>query len=84
MSKTDRGYRIIGGNGGGALNVAIDSQDKAFGWLCDAGEGVASGSYYSRTEKYEWWIQNGEKGDSADYREAKKAFEAAAARKVSP
>lgn len=67
------------GGGGGALDVVIDAQGKAFGWLCDASEGSDCGGVVIRRERYKWWIDRGPSGEADDYHEARRALGRAAA-----
>jgi hypothetical protein len=63
------------GNGGGALAVVVDESDRAFGWLCDEGEGSA---YGPRIECFKWFVDGGASGQDSDYHRARAALGKAA------
>ena len=62
------------GNGGGALEVVIDSQGKTFGWLCE--------DRRDNKEYFVWWIDRGQSGSDFDYTNARTALGKAASEYV--
>jgi hypothetical protein len=68
-------WRWGSGNGGGALAVVIDTNGRAFGWLCDDGTGSDWGP---RIECFKWFVDGGPSGEDPDYERARAALAKAA------